>query len=124
VTVKGTVFRDVTPCSPIVHMRFVGTYQYAKQVTGKKEAPLSLYSKFKFTNLHTFGLCIVFPHFRAINCLSHVINLRVHHLVIYDCKVKRGKVVPVLTNSALRHEGVWESECIDPHFFDLGTSWR
>jgi hypothetical protein len=25
---------------------------------------------------------------------------------------------------ALRHEGVWRSGCIDPHFLDLGTSWR
>jgi hypothetical protein len=24
-----------------------------------------------------------------------------------------------LTNYALRHEGVWESGCIDPHFLDL-----
>jgi hypothetical protein len=29
-----------------------------------------------------------------------------------------------LTNKALRHEGVWRSGCIDPHFLDLGTNWR
>jgi hypothetical protein len=29
-----------------------------------------------------------------------------------------------LTNSALRHKGIWGSGCIDPHFLDLGTSWR
>jgi hypothetical protein len=29
-----------------------------------------------------------------------------------------------LTNQTLRHEGVWGSGCIDPHFLDLGTSWR
>jgi hypothetical protein len=29
-----------------------------------------------------------------------------------------------LTNLALRHEGVWRSGCIDPHFLDLGISWR
>jgi hypothetical protein len=29
-----------------------------------------------------------------------------------------------LTNEALRHEGVWGSGCIDPHFLDLGTRWR
>jgi hypothetical protein len=28
-----------------------------------------------------------------------------------------------LTNKALRHEGVWGSGCIDPHFLDLGISW-
>jgi hypothetical protein len=26
--------------------------------------------------------------------------------------------------SMLRHEGVWGNGCIDPHFLDLGTSWR
>jgi hypothetical protein len=29
-----------------------------------------------------------------------------------------------LPNWALLHEGVWGSGCIDPHFLDLGTSWR
>jgi hypothetical protein len=29
-----------------------------------------------------------------------------------------------ITNSALRHEGVWGSGYIDPHFLDIGTSWR
>jgi hypothetical protein len=29
---------------------------------------------------------------------------------------KKGKVVPV--------QDVWGSGCIDPHFLDLGTSWR
>jgi hypothetical protein len=24
----------------------------------------------------------------------------------------------------ITHEGVWGSGCIDPHFLDLGTSWR
>jgi hypothetical protein len=28
-----------------------------------------------------------------------------------------------LSNS-LRHEGVWGSGYLDPHFLDLGTSWR
>jgi hypothetical protein len=37
--------------------------------------------------------------------------------------VKVVQVVPVL-NLALRHEGKWGRECIDPHFLDLGTSWR
>jgi hypothetical protein len=34
-----------------------------------------------------------------------------------------GKVVPVL-NWTLRHEGVWGSGFIEPHFLDLGTRWR
>jgi hypothetical protein len=39
-------------------------------------------------------------------------------------KVKKGKVAPMLNEYALGHEGVWASGCIDPHFLDLGTSWR
>jgi hypothetical protein len=26
-----------------------------------------------------------------------------------------------LTNYALQHKGVWGSECINPHFLDIGT---
>jgi hypothetical protein len=29
-----------------------------------------------------------------------------------------------LANQALSNEGVWGSGYIDPHFLDLGTSWR
>jgi hypothetical protein len=39
------------------------------------------------------------------------------------CKVKV-KLSLCLTNSALHHEGEWGSGCINPHFLDLGTSWR
>jgi hypothetical protein len=45
---------------------------------------------------------------------------------LYFCKKKEGgggKVVPVL-NWAVRHESVWRSGCIGPHFLHLGTSWR
>jgi hypothetical protein len=40
--------------------------------------------------------------------------------------VEKGKNVKLSlcsTNKALRHEGVLGSECIDPYFLDLGTSW-
>jgi hypothetical protein len=30
----------------------------------------------------------------------------------------------ILTNSSLRHEGVWSGGCIDLRFLDLATSWR
>jgi hypothetical protein len=40
-----------------------------------------------------------------------------------ECKVEV-KLFLCLTNSALCQEGVWGSRCIDPHFFDLDTSWR
>jgi hypothetical protein len=29
-----------------------------------------------------------------------------------------------LTTKALRHNGVWESGCVDPRILDLGISWR
>jgi hypothetical protein len=47
------------------------------------------------------------------------------HLRLYvDAQVhKKGKVVSVL-NQALCHEDVSASECIDPHFLNLSTSWR
>jgi hypothetical protein len=41
-----------------------------------------------------------------------------HSVCDKSCKVK------CLTNQALCHEDVWGSVCIDPHFLDLGTSWR
>jgi hypothetical protein len=34
------------------------------------------------------------------------------------------KVVPCLTNKALRHEGVWGSGFIDPRTIDLGNIYR
>jgi hypothetical protein len=34
------------------------------------------------------------------------------------------KLFLCLTNWALRHEGVWGSGYIDPHFLDHGTCWR
>jgi hypothetical protein len=36
----------------------------------------------------------------------------------------RVKLSLCLTKQALHHEGVWGSGCIDPHFLDLGTSWK
>jgi hypothetical protein len=41
-------------------------------------------------------------------------------LSISHCKVNLSLR---LTNYALRHEGVWESGCIDPHFLELDISW-
>jgi hypothetical protein len=44
-------------------------------------------------------------------------------IVIKSVKVKRKKKKLCLTNSALRHERVWGSSCIDPRILDFGTSW-
>jgi hypothetical protein len=41
---------------------------------------------------------------------------------VASCIYEKGKVVPVLNE--LSHEDVWGSGYIDPHFLDLGTSWR
>jgi hypothetical protein len=47
------------------------------------------------------------------------------HIVAYLMTLAvKVKLSLCLTNLALRHEGVWGSGCIDPHFRDLGTSWR
>jgi hypothetical protein len=43
---------------------------------------------------------------------------------LFDPLTINCKLSLCLTNWALRHEGVWGSGCTDPHFFDLGTSWR
>jgi hypothetical protein len=40
---------------------------------------------------------------------------------VQSCKVNLSLC---LTNEPLHPEGVWGSGCIDPHFLDLGTSWR
>jgi hypothetical protein len=37
---------------------------------------------------------------------------------------KKVKFFLRLTNSALRHEGVWGSGYIDPYFLALGITWR
>jgi hypothetical protein len=44
-------------------------------------------------------------------------------LIAYILKVTV-KLFLCLTNYALRHEGVWGSGRMNPHFLDLGTSWR
>jgi hypothetical protein len=43
--------------------------------------------------------------------------------ILQDIELKV-KLSLCLTTKALRHEGIWGSGCIDPHFLDLGTSWR
>jgi hypothetical protein len=44
--------------------------------------------------------------------------------IISEVKGKsKVKLSLCVTNEALRHEDVWGSWCIDPHFLDLGSSW-
>jgi hypothetical protein len=43
---------------------------------------------------------------------------------IGDCKPYLSNDEVQVKLEGLRHEGVCRSECIDPHFLDLATSWR
>jgi hypothetical protein len=50
---------------------------------------------------------------------------------MHDCSskkgIKKGKVVPVLNlikHYTMKAYGGVDGGCIDPHFLDLGTSWR
>jgi hypothetical protein len=54
---------------------------------------------------------------------THGTGCRLH---VPTVGIKNGKVklFLCLTNSALRHEGVYGRGCIDLNFLDLGTSWR
>jgi hypothetical protein len=55
-----------------------------------------------------------------------VSRLRIQRFRIHFMQICKGKVKQslCLTNSALRHGGVCGSGCINPHFLDLGTSWK
>jgi hypothetical protein len=48
----------------------------------------------------------------------------IYFLLVLPSCIKKVKLSLCLTNQALRYEGVWGSGHIDPHFLDLGTSWR
>jgi hypothetical protein len=61
---------------------------------------------------------VVVKYISSVNSLPVFISRNLPLL----CKTI-GKVSLCFTNYALRHEGLWESGCIDPHFVDLGTSW-
>jgi hypothetical protein len=53
------------------------------------------------------------------------LKLKLKVKVKVKVKVKlKVKLSLCLTNSALRHKGVWWSGSIDPYFLDLFTSWR
>jgi hypothetical protein len=75
-------------------------------------------------------LCLLFNY----SCLSTFITLdnQEHNVVRYGVKflnwhwllsVVKVKLSLCLTNQAPWHEGIWDSECTDPCFLDLSTSW-
>jgi hypothetical protein len=47
-----------------------------------------------------------------------------HMWKVSECSKVKVKLSLCLINQALHHEGIWWSRCIDPHFLDLGASWR
>jgi hypothetical protein len=57
-------------------------------------------------------------------------TVRIENTSVHWCALgirflaKKGKVKLSLCLTHLRHEGVWGSGCVDPHFLDLGSSWR
>jgi hypothetical protein len=52
------------------------------------------------------------------------INGKQSYMVYYNKTEVKVKLSLYLTNKLLRHEGVWGSGYLDPHFLDVGTSWR
>jgi hypothetical protein len=60
----------------------------------------------------------------VLSTLAHCYN--VHASTQFTSQNLAMKAVKSLcgTNQALCHEGLWGSGCINPHFLDLGTSWR
>jgi hypothetical protein len=54
----------------------------------------------------------------------HVCYLDCHEAGLCCYLVIKVNLSLCLSYYALRHEGVWESGCIDPRFLDLGTSWK
>jgi hypothetical protein len=61
--------------------------------------------------------------------ISELSSLRCSAFLIYIYIYIYRRIISVklslcLTNWALRHEDVWGSGCIDPHFLDLDTIWR
>jgi hypothetical protein len=51
------------------------------------------------------------------------LHITVNQFMDYHGAWRKVKLSLCLTNEALRHEGVWGSGCIEPHFLDLGTSF-
>jgi hypothetical protein len=54
--------------------------------------------------------------------MARLFNVLKQQRIAYVIVVKV-KLSLCLTNYVLRHEGVWGSGRIDPHFLELGTSW-
>jgi hypothetical protein len=87
----------------------------------------------KFRCYNVIFLCVIAQCIMGFTILS-----RVHHdtfksrldpysslfetVLMIICGKVKVKLSLCVTNQA--HEGVWGSGCIDPHFLDLGTSWR
>jgi hypothetical protein len=61
---------------------------------------------------------------RVLEPLYMALSLSLYIYIYTVYQVKKVRLSLCLTNYALRHEDVWGSGCINPHFLGLGTSWR
>jgi hypothetical protein len=91
------------------------TYRYIKR-----------YVKCSLVWLCRLGAASAYDTEDEVTCYQPYYPLTMRCVPCFYLQSIMGKVkLPLcLTNSALRHEGLWESDCIDPRFLDLGTSWR
>jgi hypothetical protein len=68
-------------------------------------------SDWYFREMATYRYCINYIRVYSGAYTWHYIKVKV-------------KMPLCLTNSTLRYEDVWESECVDPCFLGLSTSWK
>jgi hypothetical protein len=66
---------------------------------------------------------VVMKRLKMPHCLHRSVHFPTSHVLV-NFLSERVKLSLCLTSSALRHEGVWRSGCVDPHFVDLRTGWR
>jgi hypothetical protein len=73
-----------------------------------------------YIHKYIFSFCI----FCFLLSVFELYFLDVTFVIVLLCVKGKVKLSLCLTNEALHHEDIWGSGCIDPHFLDLGTSWR
>jgi hypothetical protein len=77
----------------------------------------------------------IFHYWAAVCSILFILLLLQHPVIPYACmlyEVKQGacKIWFLKWSTVYKHKGkvapvdVWRSGCIDPHFLDLGASWR
>jgi hypothetical protein len=110
---------------PIIWVLLFVAWTDYKQKILKFTSYAFLHNRFN-VNLSSYSFSEIHVMFKSLPFLSYF-----KYVVTYVFKKKSSttinkkvKLFLCWTNWALHHEGVWRSGCIDPHFLDLGTSWR